>query len=76
MLYLSEAFPERLGGFRVDRLGEVCTVGEWLEVPGLRPLLPTKRAHPGAGDADAVGAASAGALRGQPHGGAAGGPRR
>ena len=39
MLYLSEAFPERLGGLRVDRLGEVCTVGEWLEVPGLRPLV-------------------------------------
>ena len=39
LLYLSEAFPERLGGFRVDRLGEVCTVGEWLEVPGLRPLV-------------------------------------
>ena len=39
MLYLSEAFPERLGGLRVDCLGEVCTVGEWLEVPGLRPLV-------------------------------------
>ena len=39
LLYLSEAFPERLGGLRVDRLGEVCTVGEWLEIPGLRPLV-------------------------------------
>ena len=35
MLYLSEAFPERLGGFRVDRLGEVSSVAEWLDHSGV-----------------------------------------
>ena len=41
-----------------------------------RPLPPTWGAHAGAGDAEVVGAAPAGALRGRPHGRAAGGSRR